>query len=203
MMALPKHKYSLEEYFDLDAKSEARLEYWDGEIFDMSGVDPDHDQIGSNLNLYLRLKLQGEPCRAYLANTRIKVPTLPPYRYGDLSALCNEPQYEKIGGVRTLVNPALIIEVLSESTEAYDRGSKFTHYKSIPSFCEYLMVSQYEPHVTHLVKQADGNWIHYEYNDLDAVVKLASLGCELTLREIYENVSFDTPNPHPHLRPLE
>mgnify|MGYP000899215332 CR=1 FL=1 len=201
MTALRKHKYTVEEYLEEDAKSEVRLEYWDGEIFDMSGVDPDHDQIESNLNLYLRLKLQGKRCRTFLANTRIKVPTLPPYRYGDISALCGEPQYEKIGGVRTLINPALIIEVLSESTEAYDRGLKFTHYKSIPSFCEYLMVSQYEPHVTHLVKQADGNWIHYEYNELDAVVKLASLDCELTLREIYEEVAFGPS--HPHLRSLE
>jgi Uma2 family endonuclease len=203
MPALPKHKYTLEEYFELEAKSEARLEYWEGEIFDMSGVDPDHDQIESNLNLRLRLTLQGKNCRAYLANTRIKVPSFPPYRYGDLSALCGEAQYETIGGVRTLVNPALIIEVLSHSTEAYDRGNKFTHYKSIPSFCEYLLISQYESHVTHLVKQADGNWIHYEYNDLDALVKFASLGCELTLREIYENVSFDTANSRPYLRPLE
>ncbi len=203
MTALPKHKYTLAEYFEMDAKAEARLEYWDGEIFDMSGVDPDHNQIESNLNLHLRLKLQGKPCRAYLVNTRIKVPSLPPYRYGDLSALCGEPQYEKIGGVRALVNPALIIEVLSESTEAYDRGSKFTHYKSIPSFCEYLMISQYALHVTQLVKQADGNWLHYEYNDGDAVVPLRSLDCELTLREIYQNVPFDTPQPHPYLRPLE
>lgn len=203
MAALPKYKYTLEEYLELDAKSEARLEYWDGEIFDMSGVDPDHDQIEGNIYHRLRNKLGGKSCRVYLANTRIKVPSLPPYRYGDLSALCGEAQYEKIGGVRTLVNPALIIEVLSESTEAYDRGYKFTHYKSIPSFCEYLMIMQHRPHVTHLVKQADGNWIHYEYTDLEAIVKLASLDCELTLREIYENVPFDLPSPHPHLRPLE
>lgn len=203
MTALPKHKYTLDEYLELDAKSEARLEYWDGEIFDMSGVDPDHDQIESNLNLHLRLKLQGKSCRAYLANTRIKVPSLPPYRYGDLSALCGEPQYEKIGGVRTLVNPTLIIEVLSESTEAFDRGYKFTHYKSIPSFREYLMIMQHRPHVTHLVKQADGNWIHYEYTDLEASIKLVSLDCELILREIYENVPVDLSSPHLHLRPLE
>ena len=198
----PKHKYTLEEYLALDARSESRLEYWDGEIFDMSGVDPDHDQIESNLNLHLRLKLQGKPCRAYLANTRIKVPSLPPYRYGDSSALCGKPQYEKIGGVRTLVNPALIIEVWSESTEAFDHGYKFTHYKSIPSFCEYLMILQHRPHVTQLVKQADGNWLHYEYNDLEAVVKLVSLDCELTLGEIYEDIPFEPASAPPHLLPL-
>ncbi len=203
MPAQPKHKYTLEEYLELDRKSEARLEYWNGEVFDMSGVSPEHDQIESNLNLHLRLKLEGKKCRAYLANTRIKVPSAPPYRYGDSSALCGEPQYETIGGVKVLTNPALIIEVLSDSTEAYDRGDKFTHYKSIPSFSEYLLIAQRRPHVTQLVKQDDGSWKHDEYNDLTDVVKLASLDCELSLREVYENVTFDAAATNPHLRPVE
>ncbi|MBS1808915.1 MAG: Uma2 family endonuclease [Acidobacteria bacterium] len=202
MSAVPKRKYTLEEYFDLERKSDARLEYWDGEIFDMSGVDPDHDQIESNLHLRLRLQLEGKPCRVYLANTRIMVPSLPPYRYGDLSALCGEAQYEKIGGIRTLVNPQLIIEVLSDSTEAYDRGDKFSYYKSIPSFCEYLLIAQHRPHVTHYLKQADGRWLQTEYNQLADVVQLVSLDCALTLQEIYEQVRFGETPPHPHLRPL-
>lgn len=203
MSAQPKYRYTLEEYLEMDAQSEARLEYWDGEVFDMSGVDPDHDQIESNLNLHLRLKLQGKNCRAYLANTRIKTPSAPPYRYGDLSALCGEPQYERIGGLRTLTNPALIIEVLSHSTEGYDRGYKFTHYKSIPSFCEYLLIAQERPHVSHYVKQEDGWWNQREYTEMDAVVQLISLDCELSLQEIYEAVTFDESFPPPHLRPIE
>ncbi len=190
MAALPKRKYSLAEYLELDTKAEERLEYFDGEIFDMSGVDPDHDQIESNLNFQFRTKFAGKPCRAFLANTRIKVPSLPPYRYGDLSALCGEPQYEKIGGIRTLVNPALIVKVLSVSTEAYDRGYKFSYYKSIPSFCEYLLIAQHRPHVTHYVKLSDGRWLQTEYDQLTDVVQLVSLACELKLQEIYENITF-------------
>jgi Uma2 family endonuclease len=203
MTAQPKHKYTLEEYLEMDRKSEARLEYWNGEIFDMSGVSPEHDQIESNLNLRLRLKLEGRPRRVFLANTRIKVPSLPPYRYSDSSGLCGQPLYETIGGVKVLTNPALIIEVLSDSTEAYDRGDKFTHYKSMPSFCEYLLIAQHRPHVTQLVKQDDGSWKHCEYNDLAGVVKLVSLDCELSLQEIYERVTFDESATNPHLRPLE
>ncbi len=203
MTAQLKHKYTLEEYLELDRRSEARLEYWDGEIFDMSGVDPDHDQIEGNIYHHLRLKLEGRKCRVFLANTRIKVPSAPPYRYGDLSAICGQPQYETIGGVRVLTNPALIIEVLSDSTEGYDRGDKFTHYQSIPGFGEYLLIAQHRPHVTQLVRQDDDSWTHREYNDLADVVPLVSLNCELSLREIYENVVFDGATVNPHLHPLE
>ena len=136
MSAQPKRRYTLEEYLELDKNSDDRLEYWDGEIFSMAGASDEHDQIEGNLYLLLRLRLDESKCRAFLANMRIKVPTMPPYRYGDLSALCGKPAFEKIEVVDVLTNPALIIEVLSQSTEAYDRGDKFTHYKSIPGIRE-------------------------------------------------------------------
>jgi Uma2 family endonuclease len=125
---------------------------------------------------------------------RIKVPSAPPYRCAGISALCGEAEFEEIGGADALTNPALIVEVLSPSTEAYDRVDKFTHYKSVPSFGEYLLVAQHRPHVTHLVRRDDGLWVHNEYNDLEAALKLASLGCELSTREVYENISFDAPS---------
>ena len=203
MSAQLKPKYTSEEYLELDYKSESRLEYWDREVFDMSGVSPEHDQIESNLHYHLRTKFQGRNCRTFLANMRIKVPSAPPYRYGDSSALCGQPQYETIGGVKVLTNPALIIEILSASTEACDRGDKFTHYKSIPSFREYLLVAQHRPHLSHFVRQDDGSWNQREYNDLAAVVTLVSLDGELELREVYENVTFDDSATIPHLRPLE
>jgi Uma2 family endonuclease len=134
---------------------------------------------------------------------RLKVPSLPPYRYGDTSALCGTAQFEKIGGVDVLTNPVLIIEVLSESTEGYDRGDKFSHSKSIPSFCEYLLIAQRRPRVTHYVKQDDITWNQREYNDLNDVVQLVSVMGEISLREIYENVTFKEAKPHPPLRPLE
>lgn len=196
MPAQPKIRYTLEEYLELDKNSDERFEYWDGEVFLMSGVSDEHDSIEGNLHFLLRLQLAGKNCRAFLANMRIKVPSLPPYRYGDLSALCGQARFEKIGGVDVLTNPALIIEVLSTSTEAYDRVDKFTHYKSIPSFREYLLVAQHRPHITQFIKQDDGVWIHREFNDLNDVVRLDSMACEFSLSEVYQDVSF---KPQPHL----
>jgi Uma2 family endonuclease len=190
MSAVSKQKCTLEEYLELDRNSDERLEYWDGEIFSMSGVSPEHDQIEGNLHYSLRSRVADSNCRVFLANMRIKVPSLPPYRYGDMSALCGQPRFEPMGGVEVLTNPTLIIEVLSRSTEAYDRGDKFTNYKSIPSLIEYLLVAQLRPHVTQFVKQSDNSWLQREFNSLYEVVKLVSLECELPLKEIYQGVVF-------------
>jgi Uma2 family endonuclease len=201
MSAQPKRKYTLEEYLELDRNSDARLEYWDGEIFDRAGGSEMHYEIESNFIAALKPKLRGLGCRVFTGNMRLKVPSLPPYRYGDFSALCGEAQFEEIGGVDVLTNPALIIEVLSKSTEGYDRGDKFTHYKSIPSFQEYLLIAQHRPHVTQFVRQADNSWLQSEYNDLAAVVSLVSLDCAIPLREIYEGITFAAPEEPLLLRP--
>ncbi len=190
MSALPKEHYTLEEYLELDRNSDQRFEYWEGEVFSMSGVSEEHAQIEVDLTTLLNLRLSVKGCRLFPANMRIKVPSMPPYRYGDLSALCGKAKFEKIDGVDALVNPMLIVEVLSYSTEGYDRGDKFTHYKSIPSFREYLLVAQHRPHITHFIKQENGAWINHEYNDLNEVVKLTSVGCEFSLHEVYQNVAF-------------
>lgn len=203
MTAMPKHKYSLEEYLEMDANAEARLEYWEGEIFDMSGVSKRHARIEINLTMHLGLRLAQRGCLIFPANMRLRVPSLPPYRYGDLTALCGQDQYVNIGGLDVLTNPALIIEVLSTSTESYDRGDKFTHYKSIPSFCEYLLIAQHRPHVAQYIRQEDGSWLQREFNELADVVKLTSVECDLSLQEIYEHVIFDAAAKNPHLRPLE
>lgn len=190
MSAQPKLKYTLEEYLELDRNSEERLEYWDGEIVSMSGVNRPHARIEVNLTTMLDVRLSARGCEVFPANVRIKVPSLLPYRYGDISAVCGEAQFEKIDGVDVLLNPMLISEVLSTPTEAYDRGDKFTHYKSIASFSEYLLIAQRRPHVTQLTKRGDGFWWHREYNSLDDVVQLATGECELALREIYRHLSF-------------
>lgn len=190
MSAQSKPHYTLEEYFELERKSEERYEYWNGEVFCMSGVSPEHAQIEVNFISSLSSRLARKGCRIFPANIRIKVPSAPPYRYADVSALCGEAIFEEVAGIRAVTNPSLIVEVLSSSTEAYDRGDKFTHYKSIPSFSEYLLVAQHRPHITHFVKQGDGSWSYNEYNDLTDVVRLASLNCELAMSEVYQNVSF-------------
>ena len=192
MAANPQQRYTLEEYFELERRSEERFEFWNGEVFSMSGVSPEHGQIECNLIFCLRTKLSGRSCRIFPANVRIKVPSAPPYRYPDLSALCGEAQYEKIGGVDALTNPSLIVEVLSPSTEAYDWGEKFWRYKSIPSFSEYLLVAQDRPFVTQFVKQSSGDWIRYDFADLSDNVKLHSLNCEMNLSEVYQDINFAT-----------
>jgi Uma2 family endonuclease len=199
MAANPKRKYTLEEYFDLELSTNERFEYFDGEIFSMSGVSEQHDQIESNTHLALRLALRERGCRVFTASRRIKVPSLPPYRYADVSVVCGQPVFEKIGGVDVLTNPTLIIEVLSDSTEAYDRGDKFTHYKSIVSLREYVMAAQHRPHITQYVKQEDGSWSYAEVNELSARIQLPSIDCVLELSEIYPDVTFPAhPSPNLH-----
>ena len=190
MSAQPKPKYSLEEYLELDKNSEERWEFWDGEIFNLSGVSRNHGLVEMNISIFLGARLMAKGCQLLPANIRIKVPSMPPYRYGDLSALCGQAQFEKIGGVDALINPSLIIEVLSDSTEAYDRGDKFTHYKSIPSFTEYLLIAQHRPHVSQFIKQSDSSWIYREFNSLADSIKLETMQSDLTLKEIYQNISF-------------
>jgi len=195
-----KPRYTLEEYFELERTSEERWEYLNGEVFCMSGVSPNHDAIEGNFNLALQTVLGGRGCRIFLANIRIKVPAAPPYRYADL-ALCDRPTYEKIGGVETLTNPTLIVEVLSPSTEAYDRGDKFTYYKSITSLREYLLVAQHRPHISHYVRQASEKWEYEEVNDVSASILLPSIDCTLALSDVYRNVEFESlTSPSPELR---
>ena len=186
-----KPRYTLEEYFELELASEERYEFFNGEVFCMSGVSHNHAQVESNLNLALRLALRERGCRVFPANMRVKVPAAPPYRYPDLAVVCEKPNYEKIGGIDALTNPIVLVEVLSPSTEAYDRGDKFTYYKSIPSFREYLLVAQHRPHATHYVRQEGGKWDYEEINELSSSLHLPTLDCTLALSEVYLDVDFD------------
>jgi Uma2 family endonuclease len=145
-----------------------------------------------NLNTETDLQLREKGCYVFPSDMRIKVPDYPPYRYPDLTALCGKAEIEKIGGIDMLVNPQLIIEVLSDSTEAFDRGDKFSYYQSIEGFTEYLLVAQHRPHVSHFVKHGDGFWMNLEYNDFSEEIELKSVPCKLSLKAIYRDVSFET-----------
>ena len=193
MSTWPNRRYTLEQYFALELSSDEKYEYFDGDVFAMSGASLAHEQIIANLIVSLRNNLRGRPCHVLPSNTRIKVPSLPPYRYPDVTALCEAPSTEVIGGLEVLVNPRLIVEVLSPATEAYDRGDKFTHYKSIETFAEYVLIAQHRPHVTHYVKGADGKWSYEEFNDLAQTLRITSLECSLGLRDLYEAIAFPLP----------
>ncbi len=190
MSTQTQRRYTLEEYFALELASEEKYEYFDGVIFNMSGASPAHERVVMNITINLSLMLRGRPCLLFSSNVRVKVPSATPYRYPDLTAVCDTPRYEKIGGIEALTNPSLLVEVLSSSTEAYDRGDKFTNYKSIESLSEYLLVAQHRPHITHYSKTDNGRWSYEEINGLDGSIALVALGCELELREVYEDVEF-------------
>ncbi len=150
MSALPKRnptqKMTIEEYIEFDKLSEERFEYFAGELFAMAGGSPNHTRISVNVCNVLAQKLRRTKCEAFNADLRIKVPSAAPFRYPDVSVAC-EPQFEEILGVQALLNPVLLVEVLSVSTADYDLGAKFTAYQSIESFQEYLVIAQDVPHI--------------------------------------------------------
>ena len=178
---------SLEEYLEFDYNAEGRYEYFDGEVIEMSGGSPAHALLGVRLGRLLANQLDPKGCLVYSSDVKIKVPSMPPYRYGDISALCGEPIYEEMGNQKLLVNPTLIIEVLSPTTEKYDRDKKFKAYKSIESLREYVLVSQDEKFVTLYTKYNEKFWFQSEY-ETGETLKLESLSCELNVDEIYQGI---------------
>ncbi len=185
-----KQNYTLEEYAELEKSSEERLEYFDGNVWGIAGASPTHEEIVINTATELKNKLRGKNCRVFGSNLRVKVPVYKPYRYPDVTALCEQPIYEDFYGLKMLVNPGLIVEILSPSTEAFDESDKFTYYKSIESFTEYLLISQSRPHVALFTKRDETVWLHREYNSLDESVYLSSLDCEISVAEIYSGIEF-------------
>lgn len=190
MSALPQHKYTLDEYLALDKNSEGRYEYFDGVVVELSGASLSHNRIVSNLSGNLRNKLEGRDCEVLPADMRLKVPATLPYRYPDVVVVCGEPVVEKMQGLELLVNPLLIIEVLSPTTEAYDRGLKFSAYQAIASFREYLLVAQDRPHVVQYVRQPNDKWLRSEVASLNGELTLETINCTLTMREIYQRINF-------------
>jgi len=189
MEALAKEsEYTPEQYLALERKAECKSEYINGRIFAMAGASRQHNQITFNIAGELRIQLKGRACIAYSNDMRVKVPRTAFYSYPDVVATCNEPKFED-SFVDTLLNPAVIIEVLSGSTEAYDRGEKFAHYRRLSSLEEYILVAQHRICVEHYVRQGE-RWILTEISELDGIIPLDSIGCTLPLKEIYDKVEF-------------
>ena len=193
MTAVPitNKQMTLEEYLEFDYNAEGRYEYFDGEIVEMSGGSPEHSLLGNRIGFLLQRELIQKNCSVYNSEVEIKVPTLLPYRYGDVSALCGQPIYEDLGDQRLFVNPSLIVEVLSPSTENYDREEKFKAYKSIESLREYLLVSQAKKFITLYARHNEKFWFQSEYVEGETL-KLESLDCELNVDEIYHGINFES-----------
>ena len=193
--ALPKQRYTLEEYLTLDKNSEQRYEYFAGEVVVMGGASLNHHRITRNIIRSLENALAEQGCEVLPADMRVKVPKAFPYRYPDAVVVCGEPIIEDMHGQEMLVNPILIIEVLSPTTEAYDRGAKFSAYQSIASFQEYLLIAQDRPHITQYVRQPHGKWLRSEVEGVHSTLSLCeSLHCQLTLSDVFtERVDFHRP----------
>ena len=182
-----------EEYITLERKAipdaeTVRSEYVNGKVIGMSGSNRAHNLITVNIAAELHTRLRDSGCFVFANEMRVSIPSVKSYFYPDVGVVCEEPRFED-DVFDTLLNPKVIVEVLSPSTEAYDRGDKFAHYRQLQSLQEYILVSQDKVRVDHYVRHA-AQWILTDFQELDQQLPLTSIQCELPLQEIYERVPF-------------
>lgn len=176
-----------EEYLAAERESEIKHEYFAGEAFAMVGASRRHNLIAANVIRLLGNQLLDRPCNVYPSDMRVKVSATGKYTYPDVVVACEEELFDD-AEKDTLLNPAVIIEILSDSTEAYDRGKKFEQYQYIESLAEYLLVAQEPQRVEQYVRQGGSEWRYSEYHRVDDIVKLGVIGCELVLKDVYAKV---------------
>lgn len=181
--------FTQEEYLTLERTSEIRHECLDGFVYAMAGESPTHSTICFNLAGALHAQLRGTPCRGFSPNMKVRAGERGLYAYPDLAVACGEPRFHDEHG-DVLTNPAVIFEVLSPSTEAYDRGEKFARYRAIETLRDYVLVAQDGPRVEHFSRQPDGSWSRAEINGLDGVLSLASIDCRIRLADVYDRIAF-------------
>ena len=188
MSALPKRFFTPEEYLALEAEAEYKSQYFAGEIFAMAGVQPSHDKININLIMALHQRFRGQTCHVFTSAMRVRAAD-DLYTYPDVTALCGEPKFTATGKQPpSLLNPRVVFEVLSPSTEAFDRGIKFARYRRLETLTDYVLVSTDQRRVEHHRLRDDGVWDYEDLGDPDELLRLTSVGCELPLAEIYERV---------------
>jgi Uma2 family endonuclease len=180
-----KLSYTFAEYISIDEASATKHEYVNGEIFAMSGGTVKHGQLTANVIRALGTQVLGRPYAAFTSDVRVRVLATGLATYPDVSVVCGSIEHDP-ENKNTIKNPVLLVEVLSDSTEHYDREEKFSHYRRIPSLREYLLVSQHELRVTHLSRNEDGSWTLRDVTSA-AVVRLPSIDCELSLDEVYRD----------------
>ncbi len=192
MSAKPKPKYiTEEEYLEVEDASLEKHEYFNGEIFQMAGASEKHNTISLNIAGELRQKLKKRPCKAYQNDMRLFIEKTGLYTYPDVMVVCGKPDIKKYKGLDNIKNPVLIVEVLSSSTEGYDKGAKFDNYRSLESLREYVLVSQDAKKVIRYTKQTDGSWILMDFISDKTLIELSSIDCMLAMEDIYDKVDFN------------
>jgi Uma2 family endonuclease len=197
-MTAAQKRATLDEYLALERASDVRHEYFAGVITAMAGASYRHNLIAGNIARSVGNQLAGRRCSVLPSDMRVRtISTL--YTYPDVTIVCGDPELSG-AGEETLLNPVVVIEILSASTEAYDRGDKFEHYRSIPSLREYVLVAQDRMRVEHFERQAKGQWLLTTFRSAESPVVFPALGIEIPLAEIYAQVELP---PDPPLHPSE
>ena len=187
---LDQRTYTREEYLEFEIASQERHEYVDGEIRLMTGGTPDHNDITSNLVVALKLLLKGKPYRVFITDQRLWIPDRNLYTYPDVMVI-EKPLQLQTGRSDTVMNPCFIAEVLSKSTQDYDHGEKFSAYRTLDSFREYLLIDQYTIHIEHYVKTAANQWLLSEYDDPNATLLLSTFEAQIEIIALYENIEIN------------
>ncbi|HEV2801465.1 MAG TPA: Uma2 family endonuclease [Pyrinomonadaceae bacterium] len=189
MASLPDNYYlSPEEYLEIERRAEFKSEYVDGVMYAMSGASELHNLIVGNLVAELNVQLRKTDCRVYPSDLKVRVPNSKRFFYPDVSVVCGETEFAD-DERDVVLNPVVVVEVLSESTAAFDRGKKFQSYQQIESLREYLLVSQDEFVVEHFLRQTDGRWLYTKAAGLDEAVALPTMNCRLVLADVYNKMA--------------
>lgn len=183
---LAHKKITVSEYFEIERNSLEKHEYYEGELFAIAGAKKKHNLIVSNLIISIGSQFKGRPCSVYPPDMKVAVDKYNHYTYPDISIVCGESKFVN-ESEDSLVNPKVIIEVMSDSTEKYDRGKKFQSYRNISSLEEYVLVSTENKKVELFTKSSDDKWVFSESNE-SGIIKLASIDCVLNLDDIYDKV---------------
>jgi Uma2 family endonuclease len=189
MTAVPKRLLTPAEYLDRERKAEFKSEYYRGELFAMAGASYEHTRVKDNLARLLGNAFEGGPCVVLTSDLRVKVTPVGLYTYPDVVVVCDRPEFEDAQG-DTLLNPTVIIEVLSDSTEKYDRGKKFAFYRQIRSLREYVLVAQDRAQIERFVRQANETWVLTEFAGLTAEFALATAPARVPLADVYRGIEF-------------
>ncbi|MDM8522476.1 Uma2 family endonuclease [Desulfococcaceae bacterium HSG8] len=190
-MGQPQKKLiSHDEYFAMEEAAEYKSEYYHGEIFAMSGASHNHNMIAGNIFAALHSTLRDSDCVVYISDMKVQIDEARHYTYPDVSIVCGDIGFAA-GRNDTITNPAVIIEILSESTKDYDRGGKLAAYRKIASLLEYILIDQYSCHVEYFFKNEAGIWESEEYKDMNDSLKIRSADAELALSEVYYRVKRD------------
>jgi Uma2 family endonuclease len=200
MSAVRKLKLSVAEYLAAEKRNDFKSEFFNGEMFAMAGASFPHNRVNENLSGEVYSQLKGSSCQSFSSDLRVQVERTGLYTYPDLVIVCGKPEFAE-EDADTITNPRVIVEVLSPSTELYDRTTKFRHYRQIPSLREYVVVSQSEPLCERFSLQENGEWSVASFFGIEAVLELRSVPVRVTLADVYAGVEFP-PEP-PRSRPGE